>query len=57
MPAHPFCPMDMPKLAAKLAVASSTPRARVCVSMLSGTAPALERATNAKLSTGNALRT
>ena len=53
-PAHPFCPIDMPKLAARFADALSTPRALCCVSMLSGSAPALERDTNAKLSTGNA---
>ena len=54
MPAQPFCPMDIPKLAAKFAVASSTPSAFDCVSMFMGKAPALVRDTNAKDSTGNA---
>ena len=43
-----------PKLAAKFAVASSTPSAFDCVSMFMGKAPALVRDTNAKDSTGNA---
>lgn len=54
MPAQPFCPMDIPKLAAKFAVASSTPSAFDCVSMFIGKAPALVRDTNTKDSTGNA---
>ena len=54
MPAQPFWPMDMPKLAAKLAVAGSTPSALDCVSMFMGRAPALVRDTNANESTGKA---
>ena len=54
MPAQPFWPMDMPKLAAKFAVAGSTPSALDCVSMFMGRAPALVRDTNANDSTGKA---
>ena len=46
--------MDMPKLAAKLAVAASTPSALDCVSMFMGSAPAEVRETNANDSTGKA---
>ena len=46
--------MDKPKLPAKLAVVSSTPKALVCVSIFNGKVPALERDVKAKLKAGKA---
>ena len=46
--------MDKPKVPAKLAVASSTPKASVCVWMFIGNAPPLERDVKAKPNTEDA---
>ncbi len=57
MPAQPFCPIDDPNVAAKLAIPSGTPRRLVCVCTFNGKAPALERDVNAKINTSKVFLT
>jgi hypothetical protein len=51
-PAHPFCPMQVPNAAARLAFASPTP-SFFCASMVSGTVAALLLELNAKNRAGD----